>query len=188
MDRAPGSSASGRAAARRLRETPGRNTSTPRKQVDPGIQARRASKWIPEYKQVDPRNTSKWIPRSGAFRIHSLALRACFRGRRRPASHVLVQLGHSEELARGGERPAGQKRVDVRVPVQKFAVGLDGGDHAGRHVVAAELAPPSRMYCSRRMARCLLGGRSTSGYADAPPRDVAGLMPDRRPLSPQGFR
>ena len=36
---------------------------------------------------------------------------------------------------------AGDQGVDVRVPVQKLAVGLDGGDHARQHVVAAEQAP-----------------------------------------------
>ena len=35
--------------------------------------------------------------------------------------------------------------MDVRVPVQQFAVGLDGGDHAGRHVVAAEQASDFRL-------------------------------------------
>ena len=58
---------------------------------------------------------------------------------------IEVQVGHFEGLALGGERPASEQRVDVRMPVQKFAVGLDGSDHAGHDVVAAELAPDFRL-------------------------------------------
>ena len=53
---------------------------------------------------------------------------------------VQVQFGQFQELALGGKRAAGDQGVDVRVPVQKFTVGLDGGDHAGQHVLAAEQA------------------------------------------------
>ena len=38
------------------------------------------------------------------------------------------------------KRAARRERVEVRVPVQHRAVGLDGGDHARHHVVAAESA------------------------------------------------
>ena len=51
-----------------------------------------------------------------------------------------VQLRELQELALGRKRPAGQQNMHVRVPVQKFAECLDGGDHAGHHVVAAEQA------------------------------------------------
>ena len=51
-----------------------------------------------------------------------------------------VELGQFQKLALRSKRPAGDQGVDVRVPVQQFAVGLDRGDHAGHHVLAAEQA------------------------------------------------
>jgi hypothetical protein len=32
-----------------------------------------------------------------------------------------------------GKGAAGDQRVDVRMPVQQFTVGLDRGDHAGQN-------------------------------------------------------
>ena len=51
-----------------------------------------------------------------------------------------VAFGHVQELALGGERPAGDQGVKMRVPVQEFAAGLHRGDHARHDVVAPEQA------------------------------------------------
>jgi hypothetical protein len=56
-----------------------------------------------------------------------------------------VQLGQFQELAPRRERTAGEQSMDVRVPVQEFAERLNGGDHAGLHVVATEQTPDFRL-------------------------------------------
>ena len=89
---------------------------------------------------------------------------------------LLVQLGHSQPLARRGERPAGDQGVDVRVPVQQFPVGLDRHDHPGQGGLAAQLTAdlvrthrqaqpaslPSSLRSKRACSRKRLGMVSTT--------------------------
>jgi len=58
---------------------------------------------------------------------------------------LLVEFRHFEKLALRGKRPARDQGVDVRMPVQEFAVGLDRDDHARQGVPSPEQAADFRL-------------------------------------------
>ncbi len=62
-------SPSGRNTSTPRKQVDPRNTSTPRKQVDPAIQARCASKWIPQYKHAAQASGSRVPGPSGSTRL-----------------------------------------------------------------------------------------------------------------------
>jgi len=52
-----------------------------------------------------------------------------------------IQFGQFQKIARRGKRSAGQKQMQMRMPMQQLAVSLDGRDHASHDVVATQKPP-----------------------------------------------
>ena len=52
-----------------------------------------------------------------------------------------VELGQLQKLALGSKRAASDQHVDVRMPMQKFAMRLNRPDHAGHHILAPAQPP-----------------------------------------------
>ncbi len=70
---------------------------------------------------------------------------------------IQVEFGQSHKVPRGGKRSAGQKHMQMRMPMQQLSVSLDGGDHA-RHDAGTVAEPtnasrrcPKRRLTSARM-------------------------------------
>jgi len=51
---------------------------------------------------------------------------------------LVVEFGKRNERTVGCERAVGQERMEVRMPMDQFAEGMDGGEHGRRYVPAVQ--------------------------------------------------
>ena len=58
---------------------------------------------------------------------------------------IHIELGQRQKIALGCKRAAGNQHVDVRVPMQKFAMGLNRPDHPRHDILPTEQAPGFRL-------------------------------------------